>query len=351
MPKTGVTIEIYLGGDGMGISTLERTAEEPPNEFKITTLTTNSDGIARVYLPNGLYAFTADKEGYAYFPLENTSSSIQRAVQKGYFEVIGADITDTNPIQVPMKQVYALTVAEVVGGTATVTADLNTDILGGETVTVTISNIETVKTFISIEVVGNDSDIPQITTVVTEGEEYTFLMPNEDVTVTVTIDDICLAARYIYNEGDYYGYNWVRTLYNPNNSEYSVAGEYLYLKAWLGDDGYPKLIGIFNGQSKLVYIGDCINSIVIDWENTGSDSNTNESYLVVASSLENISNNNYDKQLFKQNNFGRTTDKLDVSELTTSSYYVGVIAKVQPGGMGTDYSEIKVHSIELSQIK
>lgn len=182
-PLEDVTIEIYEGRF-RNTAIPERTAKEPVDEFKIATLTTDSNGIAQVYLPNGPYDFTASKEGYAYSPPENTDFSVQRAVQKGYFEVIGADIID-DPIQVPMERVYSVTIADVAGGTASVAAD--PDVVQGETVTVTISDIESGKTFSSIAVTGDDNSNSITTIEVTAGEEYSFIMPAEDVTVTVTL--------------------------------------------------------------------------------------------------------------------------------------------------------------------
>lgn len=183
IPLEDVTIEIYEGRF-RNTAIPERTAKEPVEEFKITTLTTDSNGIAQVYLPNGPYDFAASKEGYVYLPPKTTRSSTQRALQKGYFEVIGADIID-DPIQVPMERVYTVTIADVVGGTASVAAD--PDVVQGETVTVTISDIEEGKAFSSIEVAGDDTSNSITTTEVKAGEEYSFIMPADDVTVTVTL--------------------------------------------------------------------------------------------------------------------------------------------------------------------
>ena len=186
-PLEGVTIEIYEGGF-RNTSILERTAKEPVEEFKIATLTTDPNGITQVYLPNGPYTFTASKEGYRNYPYEDLTSSVQRTSPQNYFFVEHTDIID-DPVPVPMNPIYTVTVADVVGGTATVTANPNTEILEGETVTVNISDIADGKVFSSIEVTGDDTGDSVSTTEVTAGEEYTFTMPAEDVTVTANFSE------------------------------------------------------------------------------------------------------------------------------------------------------------------
>ncbi|MBC8546546.1 DUF1080 domain-containing protein [Clostridiaceae bacterium NSJ-31] len=79
---------------------------------------------------------------------------------------------------------YAVNVAEVTG--ATVTAD-KAEAAEGETVTVTIADIEEGKEFESIEVATAEGTVE--VTEVTAGAEYTFVMPAEAVTVTVTLKD------------------------------------------------------------------------------------------------------------------------------------------------------------------
>jgi hypothetical protein len=108
-----------------------------------------------------------------------------------------ADTTFTMPdsnatVTANFAPTYTVTVASVIGGTATVVANPNSAVLEGDTVTVTISSIEEGKEFSSIEVVGSNPASPIPTTPVTAGEEYTFTMPAEDVTVTVvTIETSC----------------------------------------------------------------------------------------------------------------------------------------------------------------
>ncbi|WP_283410804.1 cadherin-like beta sandwich domain-containing protein [Anoxynatronum buryatiense] len=77
---------------------------------------------------------------------------------------------------------YAITVADVAGGTATVTTDKATA-AAGETVTITIANIEAGKQVASVNVTGAVGEA----TMGTPGV-YTFLMPTEAVTVIVTLE-------------------------------------------------------------------------------------------------------------------------------------------------------------------
>ncbi len=87
-------------------------------------------------------------------------------------------------LEVGEDDAYAVNVAEVTG--ATVTAD-KAEAAEGETVTVTIADIEEGKEFESIEVATAEGTVE--VTEVTAGAEYTFVMPAEAVTVTVTLKD------------------------------------------------------------------------------------------------------------------------------------------------------------------
>ena len=84
-------------------------------------------------------------------------------------------------------QIYIITKAYVIGGTANVTLD-NDKAATGETVTVEISEIETGKQFKSISVTDVSGDVA--VKEVVSGSEYTFTMPDEPVTVSVTLDNI-----------------------------------------------------------------------------------------------------------------------------------------------------------------
>ncbi len=84
---------------------------------------------------------------------------------------------------------YNITIASVVGGTATVTTDPADAAAAGTTVTVNISNIQEGKQFHSIAVTDADGN-PVTTTEKTPGSQYTFTMPTKAVTITVTLEDI-----------------------------------------------------------------------------------------------------------------------------------------------------------------
>ena len=86
-----------------------------------------------------------------------------------------------------IKDRYGITVANVTGGTATVTTDPATEAAAGATVTVSIANIEAGKQFKSITVADPDS-AAVATTEITAGSSYTFTMPAKAVTVAVEVE-------------------------------------------------------------------------------------------------------------------------------------------------------------------
>ncbi|ABI68388.1 GLUG motif-containing protein [Syntrophomonas wolfei] len=86
-----------------------------------------------------------------------------------------------------------ITVADVVGGTATVKTNPALEAAEGLTVTVNIANIEAGKRFKSITVIDVYNEAVTITTV-TAGKSYTFNMPANDVTVTVEVEPILFAG-------------------------------------------------------------------------------------------------------------------------------------------------------------
>ncbi|MDD4748329.1 MAG: Ig-like domain-containing protein, partial [Salinivirgaceae bacterium] len=78
-----------------------------------------------------------------------------------------------------------ITIADVVGGTANVTSNLAIAAVG-ETININIASIQAGQSFVSIAIVGANSDVIA-TTQVTEGVQYSFSMPAQPVTVTVTL--------------------------------------------------------------------------------------------------------------------------------------------------------------------
>jgi hypothetical protein len=124
------------------------------------------------------------KEGYKFDNWSSTAGSFDDSNSANTSFIMS--FTDAT-ITANFVPTYSVTIGDVVGGTATVAANPNTDISQGENVTVSISNIESSKVFSSIEVTGNDNTNIIETTVEKVGEEYSFIMPAEDVTVTVTL--------------------------------------------------------------------------------------------------------------------------------------------------------------------
>lgn len=92
---------------------------------------------------------------------------------------------------------YAITVADVVGGTAIVTTNPATFAEEGATVTVNIDGVQSGKQFKTITVIDADSNNVAITEV-TAGRKYTFIMPAKSVTVNVELQDASIVVPDIY---------------------------------------------------------------------------------------------------------------------------------------------------------
>ena len=108
----------------------------------------------------------------------------------------GYPFLKNNPPYTTPATKYAITVANVVGGTATVTTNPATEAAAGETVTVSIDGIEPGKQFKSITVTNADSGAVE-TTAVTVGSSYTFTMLDKAVTVTVEVETISIVSATI----------------------------------------------------------------------------------------------------------------------------------------------------------
>lgn len=85
----------------------------------------------------------------------------------------------------PQPDMYAVTVAEVVGGSANISVDV-AESAAGETVAVFVAGIEADKAFRSIVVTNEAGDLVPTTEVAAE-EAYSFVMPQSPVTITVAI--------------------------------------------------------------------------------------------------------------------------------------------------------------------
>ena len=81
---------------------------------------------------------------------------------------------------------HNITIAEVAGGTATVTTAPSGKAFEGQTVTIDISEIEATKEVKKVEVKYGTSTTDNATEI-TADEKYVFVMPDDDVTVDVTV--------------------------------------------------------------------------------------------------------------------------------------------------------------------
>ncbi|HOZ29808.1 MAG TPA: T9SS type A sorting domain-containing protein, partial [Bacteroidales bacterium] len=109
----------------------------------------------------------------------------------------GAEYTFTMPAQnvtvtVTLEDIpaplYDIAI-NVIGGTADVVTNPADEAEEAELITVTISNIEVGKQFLSIDVIGEDLT-PITTTIVNPEIEFTFVMPAQAVEINVIIEDI-----------------------------------------------------------------------------------------------------------------------------------------------------------------
>lgn len=118
--------------------------------------------------------------------------------------------------------IYDITINPVSGGTADIATSPITIAEAGETVTITISNIEEGKRFKSIVV--KDADLGDVTVnQTTYGAVYYFTMPAKDVDITLTIEDEQFITFY------FQGPDWMNN--DPHNPE--VWGP--FMGPWTGN--------------------------------------------------------------------------------------------------------------------
>lgn len=147
----------------------------------------NNDDLVEVVIPNrntviGEGAFSQCSPDLIIYGVPGSTANTYATANNITFKDIneyGGDIPATK---------YAITVADVVGGTATVTTAPAALAEEGATVTVNIDSVQSGKQFKAIAVTDADSNNVAITEV-TAGREYTFIMPAKPVTVNVELED------------------------------------------------------------------------------------------------------------------------------------------------------------------
>ena len=128
----------------------------------------------------------------------NKTINLNDGNNTAYIKVTAEDgTTKTYTLLVNKIISYSITVANPVGGTAAVTADKETA-FAGQTVTVNIANIQEQTQFATIKVNGGEVMVNQVN----EGTEYSFEMPEADVTVKVTLEARQYTVSFTTNSDD-----------------------------------------------------------------------------------------------------------------------------------------------------
>lgn len=229
---------------------------------------------------------------------------------------------------------YTVTVASVIGGTATVVANPNSGVLEGDTVTVTISDIESGKVFSSIAVEGDDTTNSITTTPVTAGEKYTFTMPAEDVTVTVNLKEPVKTIIGDFETGDFTGWTVFSTQSFPqiiqNSQDFVVhSGDYA---AYMGQGSfYPDAeVSIYK---EIIIPADAVNPILTFYYLVdGTDPSPNKDWMKVYIN---------DVEIFKACGDGSSEPGWEEFQYDLSSYVGTTIELKITSGASDDY--YKVH--------
>ena len=155
-------------------------------------------------------------------------------------------VVDNSPVA------YPITIAAVVGGTADISTSPVTEAFKDDEVTVTIANIEDGKEFQSIEVKGADEAVIP-TTQVTEGAEYTFTMPEQEVTIMVTLADIPVPSEFVDFEIEG---NWTEDVASSGLSSYgnhtysdlgvTIQGTNVMRNGDAAQDGFAGALGSYS---------------------------------------------------------------------------------------------------------
>lgn len=91
-----------------------------------------------------------------------------------------------------------------------------------------------------------------------------------------------------------------------------------------------------------------ISTVIIDWENTGTSNDNNQSGLAITTSKTHNPNTTYVRRIAKQNTFSRGTEELDVSSLT-GSHFVQIFARDNSTGKTARTSTLNVYRIVLKE--
>ncbi|MGR6837030.1 InlB B-repeat-containing protein [Syntrophomonas erecta] len=178
----------------------------------------SNNQLSKVVFPNSVttiaeYAF-ANNQDLAEVVIPNGDTALGEGVFSGYSQdliIYGVPGSSTNDYatensitfrdineyggDIPAK--YSITVAEVIGGTATVTTNPAALAEEGATVTINIDGIQSGKQFKAITVTDADSNNVVITQV-TAGKKYTFTMSAKPVTVSVELQDASIVVPEKY---------------------------------------------------------------------------------------------------------------------------------------------------------
>lgn len=194
------------------------------------------------------------------------------AGRKGWIRYMDGIATGKDPMkfgdlilagEIAPAPAYAVNIAEVAGGEAAVTADPETAV-EGETVTVYVTGIEAGKQFKSISVTGEVCGTVETEEIV-PGEEYTFLMPGEAVTVAVEVEPAETAPAYTLAIGgeNTGGAGRIRSITIGGSEADNLEGKYLVVQFTEGEGTGAKV--------SVVMISPTSREIAVSYQTTGTE--------------------------------------------------------------------------------
>lgn len=149
----------------------------------------SEDSIAGAEVTLGEKNVNTDSSGTAIFKSVEKGQYKLSATAESYQNFSEGFITvNANSTNFYIKMILASNNITVTGGSASITLDPDTNVEQGETVTVTISEIQSGKQFKSITI--TDSENAEVeTNEVIAGQEYTFIMPAGSISVTLKLEE------------------------------------------------------------------------------------------------------------------------------------------------------------------